>query len=157
MEQALISRLRGMSREAFMEMKDCDEELAGRISNAVYANYSLGDIFTASKTRKYAFSRIKRVCVCAALGITAEVQNRELPYIRILAAGRRGQEYLRELKRKRPDLPLAAKAADIRKLGDNCASAIDRDSAIHDIYVLGYSDHSEMACGADFRHSPFMM
>ena len=156
-EQALVSRLRGMGREDFLKVKDCDEELAGRISDAVYAHYALNDIFLAAKTKKYAFSRVRRVCVCAALGITADMQACEPPYIRILAAGQKGQAYLRELKKKSPDIPLATKAADIPKLGEDCAAAINMDSAIHDIYVLGYKDAEKMVCGEDFRSSPFML
>ena len=156
-EQALVSRLRSMDREDFMKVKDCDEELAGRISDAVYANYALNDIFLAAKTKKYAYSRVRRVCVCAALGITAEMQEGEPPYIRILAADPKGQAYIRELKKKSPDIPLATKAADIPKMGEKCAAAINMDSAIHDIYVLGYPDPSLRACGENFRISPFML
>ena len=156
-EQALVSRLRGLKADDLIRMKNCDEELASRINDAVYGNYALEDIFTAAKTRKYALTRIRRVCLCAALGITAQMQSGEPPYIRILAAGKKGQAYLRELKKNRPELALAAKPADILRMGPSCRQAIMTDSAIHDIYVLGYSNAEEKVCGADLRCSPCML
>ncbi len=156
-EQAIVSRLRGMRAEDFRKTKDCDEELSERIEASIAGNYALADVFASAKTRKYALSRIRRVCMCAALGITEEMQSRPLPYIRILAADQAGQAYLKELKKKFPDIPLANRPADILKAGDACREAIQMDSAIHDIYVLGYSSPEEMICGMDFRHSPVML
>lgn len=156
-EQALVSRLRGLTVDDFAGVKDCDKELASRLTDAVYGNYTLKDIYFTAKTKKYTLSRIRRASMCAALGITKEMQNSDIPYIRILAAGKKGQAYLRELKKNRPDLPLATKAADILRMGEKCREAVIKDSAIHDIYVLGYSEPNEKVCGADFRRSPIML
>ncbi len=156
-EQALVSKLRGLSADDLAEIRDCDAELASRITEAVYDNYALKDIYSAAKTKKYTLSRIRRVCMCAALGIREGEQCPQPPYIRILAAGPRGQACLREIRKARPDLPLATKAADIPKMGDKCREAIFKDSSIHDIYVLGYSEPDEKVCGEDFRRSPFIL
>ncbi len=156
MEQAIVSRLRTLKPDELVKVKDCDEELASRINDAIYANYSLADIYAAAKTKKYALSRIRRACICAALGITEDMQKKRPPYLRILAAGPKGRAYIRELKKTCPEIPLATKAADILRMGDACRDAVMKDSAIHDLYVLGYSNPAEMVCGMDFRRSPIM-
>ncbi len=156
-EQALLSRLRVMKAADFLKVKDCDEELSQRIESAVAGNYALADIFASVKTRKYTLSRIRRVCLCAALGISEEMQRKTPPYIRILAADSSGRAFLKQLKKSGSRIPLAVKAADILKTGDAGREAILTDSAIHDIYVLGYTSPEEMICGMDFRHSPVML
>lgn len=156
-EQAIVSSLRGMRAEDFRKIKDCDEELSERIEAAIAGNYALDDIFATAKTRKYALSRIRRVCMCAALEITEEMQRRPLPYVRILAANQAGQAYLKQLKKEKPDIPMAIRPADILKMNDACRETIRKDSMIHDFYVLGYSSPEEMICGMDFRYSPVML
>ena len=156
MEQAMVSRLRNLQIQDLMRVKDCDEELAHRIKSAVYQNYDLKDTFLSAKSKKYALSRIRRICICAALGITKEMQNSKLPYIRILAAGPKGQSYIRELKNARPEIPVVTKPADLLQKGDRCRETILMDSSIHDFYVLGYTNREERQCGTDFRRSPFM-
>ena len=95
--------------------------------------------------------------MCAALEITEEMQRRPLPYVRILAANQAGQTYLKQLKKEKPDIPMAIRPADILKMNDACRETIRKDSMIHDFYVLGYSTPEEMICGMDFRHSPVML
>ena len=146
-----------MKAEEFLQVKDCDGELSERIEAAVAGNYALCDIFASVKTRKYTLSRIRRVSLCAALGISEEMQRRNPPYIRILAADSAGRAYLKMLNKNGTGIPLATKAADILKTGDAAKEAILTDSAIHDVYVLGYSAPEEMICGMDFRHSPVML
>ena len=157
MEQALLSRLRVMKAEDYLKVKDCDEELSQRMETAIAGNYALDDIFASVKTRKYTLSRIRRVSLCAALGIYEKMQCQTPPYIRILAADSAGRTYLKLLKKNRSGIGLAANAADILKTGDAGREAILTDSAIHDLYVLGYTAPEEMICGMDFRHSPVML
>ena len=155
-EQALLSRLRVMKAEDFLKVKDCDEELSQRMETAVAGNYALDDIFASVKTRKYTLSRVRRVSLCAALGISEEMQSQTPPYVRIRAADSAGRAYLKLLKKNGKGIPLASKAADILKTGDVGREAILTDSAIHDVYVLGYTSPEEKICGMDFRHSPIM-
>lgn len=157
MEQALLARLRGLDHDDFIRVKDCDEELASRMIKAVYGSCSFENICAAAKTKKYTLSRIRRVCLCACLDITESMQQGMPPYIRVLAADSKGQAYIRQIRKEDPSLPVAVKAADILQMGEICRKAMLKDSAVHDIYVLGYSSQEERICGMDFRRSPLML
>ena len=60
---------------------------------------SLEAIATAVKSKRYTRSRIDRMILCAFLGITEEVLNTEIPYVRVLGFNDRGRNILNSVKK----------------------------------------------------------
>lgn len=60
---------------------------------------NLEAIIAATKSKRYTRTRIDRMVMCAFLGITKEILEAEVPYIRILAFNDRGREVLKQAKK----------------------------------------------------------
>ena len=65
----------------------------------------LAAIEQAVKSKRYPMTRIRRLLLCAYLGITESDLKRPIPYVRILAASDRGRDLIRQAK-KLGQLPL---------------------------------------------------
>ena len=61
---------------------------------------TLEAIIAATKSKRYTRTRIDRMVMCAFLGITREMLEAEVPYIRVLAFNDRGREILKTAKKE---------------------------------------------------------
>ena len=97
-------------------LPDAGEGLGTRLWHAVRREASVDAILAAAQTRRYPLSRIRRLCLCACLGVKAGMSHDAPPYARVLAANARGREILRE-RSGRGSLPVLTKPASVRELG----------------------------------------
>ncbi len=155
-ETAALSRLRFLPSSALKELSDCNEGLSDRIAAAIGTETSLNAIADAAKSKRYAHSRIRRIIMCAALGIDKNAARGIPPYARVLAANETGCSVIKAAKDK-SGIPILTKPAAVRTLGTECAAMFELCSAAHDFYVLGYETESERVCGEDWRHSPIIL
>lgn len=156
LEDALISRFRMLDKSDFNSLPDAGEGLGNRLYSAAQEEYTLDGILTAAKTKRYALSRIRRMCICAALGITAEDSANLPPYARVLAANEKGRKALRIIGQK-SSIPVITKPASVNNLSPECCKLFEQTSKAHDLYVLGYGVKAERRGGADFRTSPTIL
>lgn len=153
LEIALLSRLRMLGKEDFEALPDAGEGLGARLYRAVQEEADTEAILTAAKSKRYALARLRRMLLCAALGVRAG-ENRSLPpYARVLAANGRGREMLRALDGSCP-LPLVNKPAQVRGLSETCQRVFTLGAGAHDLYVLGLPSPEERRPGADWRRGP---
>ncbi len=153
LESAMISRLRMLPNSAFAALPDAGEGLNNRLARAAREESGLDAVIAAAKSKRYALSRIRRMVMCAVLGISADMSRETPPYARVLAANARGCALLREMDGK-ARIPVITKPAAVKELGAECREVFDRSSSAHDLYVLGYSAKEERRGGADWRTSP---
>lgn len=153
LESAMISRLRMLPNSAFAALPDAGEGLNNRLARAAREESGLDAVIAAAKSKRYALSRIRRMVMCAVLGISADMSRETPPYARVLAANARGCALLREMDGK-ARIPVITKPAAVKELGAECREMFDRSSSAHDLYVLGYSAKEERRGGADWRTSP---
>lgn len=59
---------------------------------------TLEDIIAATKSKRYTRTRIDRMILCAALGLTAADVSTPAPYCRVLAFNDTGREILKSVK-----------------------------------------------------------
>jgi hypothetical protein len=59
---------------------------------------TLEDIIAATKSKRYTRTRIDRMILCAALGLTAEDLSSPAPYCRVLAFNDTGRNLLKNVK-----------------------------------------------------------
>lgn len=153
LEQAMMSRLRLLSERDFERIPDASEGLSNRLARAVREESGLDAAAAAAKSRRYALSRIRRMLLCASLGITKDMAVGIPPYARVLAANEKGCAMLREMNEK-SEIPLLTKPASVRTLDENARRIFELGASAHDLYVLGCSAREERKGAGDWRTSP---
>lgn len=156
LECAIISRLRILSAASYDSLPDEGDGLGRRIMRAAHDGTSLDSIYAAAKTKRFALSRIRRMCMCAALGVKSGMAAGTPPYARLLAAGPRGFEVLRQAA-SRSHVPVITKPASIKSLPAEDRSLFALECAADDLYVLGYPAREERGGGSTLRTSPFIL
>lgn len=154
LELAILSRLRMLKKEDFLALPDAQGGAGERLYAAVQREASLQGVLAAAKTKRYALSRLRRMSICAALGITADMAEGTPPYIRILAATERGCTLLRALNDRESALPVITKPAAVSALGERERRVFAAGASAHDLYTLGFSAKEERKAGEEWRTSP---
>ena len=149
MELAVLSRLRMLPEEAYAALPDAQHGVGARLYEA-----SLDAVLAAAKTKRYALSRIRRMCMCAAVGVTAGMSAGTPPYIRVLAATERGCALLRALDAKEGGLPVITKPASMKQLSAECTQVSAAGAYAHDLFALAFAAEQERKGGGDWRISP---
>ena len=153
LETAVLSRLRMLPTSAYNELPDASEGLGNRLSRAVRTEATLDGVLAAARTKRYTLSRLRRMLLCAALGLGAGMAEGLPLYARVLAANEAGLEALRQIG-EHGRVPVIAKPAAARELDTEAAALFARNAAATDLYVLGYAAREERRAGADWRESP---
>lgn len=98
-ERAVLGKLRTMSEAEFEALPFGTEGLWRKLMRESRSQATLEDIASAVKSKRYTRSRIDRMILCAYLGITAEMMNTDIPYVRVLGFSNRGREILNSAKK----------------------------------------------------------
>lgn len=151
MEEAILSRLRMRKPEDFAALPDATEGLDNRLYKAVCSEYSVEAVLSAVKTKRYPLSRLRRMVMCAALGIRGDMGQGRVPYARLLASTERGRGLLKEIEKH---IPVITKPAAAKELDGEARKIFELTAAARDFYVLGYGVTEERRGGSDWRASP---
>ena len=130
--------------------------LGNSLYRAAHEAPTLDGVLAAAKSKRYALSRIRRMTMCAALGVTAGMDTGTPPYARVLAIGTQGRELLRAID-ARTSVPVITKPAAGRSLPGEAGEIFALTADAHDLYVLGCPAREERRCGGDWRASPFVL
>lgn len=135
LENAILSRLRTMSREELSQLPDISEGLENRIFSSIRNSTSLEQLLFSIKSKRYSHARIRRILLSALLGLN----QRELPetpaYIRILAFNETGRNMLRNIRRT-ATLPIVTNAADFAPLNSDAIAMFETECRTTDLYSL---------------------
>lgn len=135
LEAAILYKLRSMSAEDFKKLPDVSEGLEYRLCDAVKTALSLDEILEKVKTKRYTHSRIRRIVVCAFLGISKEAASAPVPFIRVLGFNEKGAKILKKAK-ETATLPIVTKSSDINQLGDEAKSTFELECFARDMLSL---------------------
>lgn len=94
-QRAILGKLRTMTDHEFEALPYGSEGLWRKLMHAARSEATLEDILTATKSKRYTRTRLDRMVMCAFLGITAQMLNTPVPYVRVLALNARGREILK--------------------------------------------------------------
>lgn len=133
LEAAVLCRLRTMSREEILLAPDISEGLENRIYTAVAESTGLSELYDRIKTKRYTYSRIRRIVMNLFLGITKEESVSPIPYIRVLGMNEKGKEMLRDMK-QRASLPVISKTSDVYECGNKVQNTFETECKTTDIY-----------------------
>ena len=156
LESALLSRLRMLPQTTYNALPGASEGLGNSLYHAAHEAPTLDGVLAAAKSKRYALSRIRRMTMCAALGVTAGMDTGTPPYARVLAIGAQGRELLRAID-ARTSVPVITKPAAGRSLPGEAGEIFALTADAHDLYVLGCPAREERRCGGDWRASPFVL
>lgn len=134
-ERAILAKLRSMTREEYAALPYGGEGLGQRLMNFAMVETSLVSIMEKTKSKRYPMSRIRRMLLCAWLGISTSDSTGEPPYIRVLAASRKGCEILKDIKKK-TELPIITKPSSAHQLGGKAGEIFRLEAKATALYNL---------------------
>ncbi len=133
---AVLSVLRRMSKDDLKNLPDVNEGLENRLYRAVRESASVEEIISKAKCKRYTYTRLSRIIVCAYLGIDKQTASITPQYIRPLAFNDKGTEILKEMKSK-AELPvIMSLRRDREKLSEQGKKLLDKDILASDLYRL---------------------
>lgn len=98
-EKAILYRLRSMTDDEFETLPFGSEGLWRKLMHAAREKNSLPEIMEAVKSKRYTYTRIARMVMCAYLGITREMMSAHIPYCRILGFRDNGRTLLAQVRK----------------------------------------------------------
>ena len=149
LDQAMMARLRALEEKDFDALPDATEGLGRRLYKAVRDQGSVDAVIGAAATKRYPTSRLRRMALCAALGVRADMVEGTPPYARLLASTERGRALLRDVR-----MPVVTKPAAVKAMDGACRRIFTLTADARDFYVLGYGAPGERIGGSDWRAGP---
>ena len=149
---AMTAVLKRCSIEQLSKLPDASEGLEHRLYDAIQAGVDLEDICGGAKTKRYAYSRIRRMLYCAFLGIEKKPADSLPGYTRVLAFNDRGRQVLSAVE-QREDFAFITKPAAAKRLPEEERAGFELEaaaSAAYDLALPGYRDlprGREWTCG----------
>ena len=98
-ERAVLSRLRTMRDEEFESLPYGSEGLWRKLMRASRTCGTLEEIIAETKSKRYTRSRLDRMVMCAYLGITQEMMDKSIPYVRVLGLRSTGIPTLKKARK----------------------------------------------------------
>ena len=135
LETAILYKLRSMSVEDFRELPDVSEGLEYRLFDAVKTSAYLDEILEKVKTKRYTHSRIRRIILCAILGIKKEDVLAPVPFVRVLGFNENGAKILKKAK-ETATLPIITKSSEINALGEDAQRVFELECFSRDVFSL---------------------
>lgn len=142
-ERAVLSRLRGMTREQLARLPDISEGLENRIYECVRRACSVEELYDSIKSKRYSHARIRRIILSAFLGIRREHSDGPR-YIRILGMNERGKRLLSSAS---PKLPLISSYRQAMALPQEARNHYLLECYADDLW--GLMTPGIQPCGAD--------
>lgn len=146
----ILSRLRMAEPSYLAQIAGVGEGLENRLYEAIRAGKTLGEIAEKVKTKRYPLSRIRRILLCAALGITAKDVEMNPAYLRVLGQNQKGNEILRMMTQT-AKLPIIAKAAHFETLSKEGKRQFRLENLATDLYTMAFSPMGN--CGTELTRN----
>jgi len=153
-ELAMMSRLRAI--DDFSGLSGSADGLDRRFSRYTASEPTIARILESIKSKRYVMSRIRRMMICACLGISAADVREPPPYIRVLAMNGTGMRLLKKT-RDNAGLPIITKPASVSRIRGRVLEGFKKESAATDFYVLAYEEKNERSGGQEWRKTPVVI
>lgn len=135
LEGAMLSKLRTLDKSTLATLTDVSEGLENRLYKAIREGGTLKEILESTKTKRYTYSRLRRILLCAFLDVKAEYKSRGVSYIRVLGFTKKGEELLRQMKSK-ASVPVITSYKDALGLPAEAMELYMLESKARDIFSL---------------------
>lgn len=151
---AILAFLRKAKAEDFSDVPDVSEGIENRIIASARNANTLLEVFDSAKTKRYTHARIRRIVLCAFLGIKNSYIAFGMPYIHILGFTDKGRELLHKAA-KTATLPIAVRLSDISNLGTTANKSFNLECTVTDIYNLTLPKIRN--CGTEMTDGPVII
>ncbi len=149
-EKAILADLRvKAATDGLKNIADASEGIENRIKTAIMKAGSLDELYALIKSKRYTLARVRRLVLSAYLGIDASFYFREPPYIRVLGFTKKGEQILKDAKKK-VKCPIITTAADIDTLTDFGKKVWLKECIATDIFSLSLT--IPQGCGNEYYH-----
>lgn len=145
-ETILLYKIQTMSEADWASLPDSggEEGLPQRCVKIALDCRSSVEFVERVKTKRYTHSRIRRLLLCAFLGITQDSLLDSPPYLRILGMNSKGKEILRHMKNT-ATLPILTNSGKINQTSQECQELFRQEVVFSKLY--GHCHEN----GADFK------
>ncbi len=136
LEQAILYKLRTMTKDELELLPDVSEGLHNRIYDCCRTSTTLQELYSSLKTKRYTLARLRRIVMCALLNINKYMQEKDAMYIRVLGMTDKGSKLLSKSK-----LPLVCKyPKDYNELCADAKEMFDTDIRAGEIFPLAIAN-----------------
>lgn len=147
-ERAILAVLRQKTIEEIASLPDISEGIENRIFSAVRVATSTEELYHTVKTKRYSFSRVKRLILSAFLGLDDRFFLKIPPYIRVLGMNKTGEAILRD-RAKNSLVPLVSRTGEAESLSPDAKQLLLWEAAASDLFSLGLK--TPKPCGEEYR------
>lgn len=134
-EKAILYRLKTMTDAEFEALPFGSEGLWRKLMHAAREKASVREIIEAVKSKRYTYTRISRMVMCAVLGITREMMDSPAPYCRVLGFTDAGRCVLSNVR----------KSGSLRNIGEKTHALYEQfEDRADSVYAL-FSDSTTTA------------
>ncbi|MBQ3378726.1 MAG: nucleotidyltransferase family protein [Clostridia bacterium] len=151
-DELVLSHLIRLSPYELSRLPDVSEGLENRIYDAARQSQSLSELYERVKSKRFTHSRLRRVIMCAYLGIKKSDTDAPPAYIRVLAQNKTGSRVLREMKQTAA-LPIITKAAHISRYGEAAQAQFDIEERATRLYAYAIKDREYRRALNDYKRS----
>ena len=147
---AVLSRLRGCSREQLACVRGLSEGLENRLYSAIRQAGSTGELYTMLKTKRYPHARLRRLVLDAALAVTPDRVPETPPFLHVLGARRDSLSVLRYA-----GLPAATSLSDLARTSPQAKQFAELYGQFTDLSAL--CRRKPMPAGLAFTSKPVLL
>ncbi len=123
-EKSVLYRLRTMTDAEFEALPFGSEGLWRKLMYASREKDSLPEIMESVKSKRYTYTRISRMVMCAVLGITREMMDASAPYYRVLGFTNAGRQVLSSVRKSGSYRNVGEKTGEIYEQFENRSDAV---------------------------------
>lgn len=145
LEVPLLSRLRAF--DGWDSLPECTEGIERRLYAASRRARTLEELYALAKTKRYTLARLRRLALCAYLGVTEEMSAAPPPYVHLLGCTERGRALLHKVARD--GVPVNASLSRLARTGEAAARLARLEATADDQYALLQSPRG--VCGRDWE------
>ena len=150
-ENLLLYKLRNTKLREFTELPDVSEGLENRLFKFSKAATTLEEFFKLVKTKRYTMSRLRRIVLCALLGINRQNIPRNPQYTRVLGFNETGRKIL-SMSKKNDSIMITSNFKNIAK---NFSYSANVDSKATDLFM--FCQKNPKPCGEEYRKKPVIL
>lgn len=152
---AIMSRLIMLDEYDFDAIPDGGEGAGRRLYKTLRQYSDIESIAYHAATRPYPMARMRRMLMCAALGVSSELTKSPPPYMRVLSFNQRGREYMRTLGET--DIPILTKPANVKNYGVQAEKVFAIGASAHDLFRMQFVTNGDKKTGEDWRTGPVIV
>ena len=156
LECALLPALLRMDIGELAALPGASEGLEHRLYDAIRRSRGFDELWQTAKTKRYPASRLRRMLLCAYLGVTAADQAQPVPYIRVLGMSQAGRALLRDMAEKSA-LPVVTRPAQIKLLSAPARALFDREVLADDLYRFALPCWRQERAGDSWRRQAVIL